>query len=468
MESFEHIPERRISDDGSPASVVAIRVSAHSYFAVLLISTFLAAFLFYLGLDLAGSILFAGSWILIPFFALNDKISFDGKRLSRTGLLPALWSTANSSRRRLKISDIEQVETQAVRTLKRGGSVLYRYRTVIRGKGLTITISSGGEQYRQAVKAIFSRLSDNVLDHRSIELRDHLADPKEILRKAELSRIPSADVLESSFRGAGRRSAIGPSLPSAGPPADEKVDDLRTLANELRLSGHLLQALEAFRRALIIRPSDAHLLFEFARCLYSFAGVERDNRLERRALAALRLSERRAADDAELMVRLGEWYFQIGEWRRSNALFKNAVERIGENFRVARGLAELALREGKIAHVIHQFRAAGRLAESPSLRRWSKNEADYFSNLNSNDEYMELEIGRVNLLEVLESLKKTALRIAFFGLPVVFAGIFFEDSFVANIGWSVSGIGLFTWSALIFGTRLLGQRIPFELVETDE
>lgn len=450
---------------------VAIRVSPHSYLAVLLVSTFLAAFLFYLGLDLAGSILFGASWILIPFFALNDKISFDGRRLSRTGPLPRLWSWANSSRRRLKISDVEQVETQAVRTLKRGGNVLYRYRTVIRGKGLTITISSGGgEQYRQVVKAIFSRLSDNVLDHRSIELRDHLEDPKEILRKAELSRIPSADVLESSFRtGArgGHRSADSRSFP-AGPPAEEKAEDLRNLGNQLRLSGHLLQALEAFRRALIIRPSDAHLLFEFARCLYSFAGVERDDKLERRALAALRLSERRAADDAELMVRLGEWYFQIGEWRRSNALFKNAVERIGENFRVARGLAELALREGKIAHVIHQFRAACRLAESPSLRRWSKTEADYFSNLNSNDEYMELEIGRVNLLEVLENLKKTAVRITFFALPLIFAGILFDDSFVANIGWTVSGIGLLIWFALIFGTRLLGQRIPFELVETDE
>jgi len=448
--------------------VASIRVSSHGYFAVLLISTFLAAYLFYVGFDLAGSLLFGAAWILIPFFALNDKISFDGRRLSRTGLLPGVWAWANSSRRRLKISDIEQVETQAIRTLKRGGSVLYRYRTVIRGKGLSITISSGGEHYRQIVKAIFSRLSDDFLDNRSIELRDHLADPKEILRKAELSRIPSADVLESTFRGVGRRSTIGPSLPLAGPPPEEKVDDLRNLANELRLSGHLLQALEAFRRALIIRPADAHLLFEFARCLYSFAGVERDDKLERRALAALRLSERLGADDAELMVRLGEWYFQIGEWRRSNALFKNAVERIGENFRVARGMAELALREGKIAHVIHQFRTAGRLAEAPALRRWSKTEADYFSNLNSNDEYMELEIGRVNLLEALENLKKTALRITFFALPLVFAGVFFDDAFVANIGWAVSGLGLLIWSALILGTRFLGQRIPFELVENDE
>ena len=41
-------------------------------------------------------------------------------------------------------------------------------------------------------------------------------------------------------------------------------------------------------------------------------------------------------------------YFQIGEWRRAGNVFNNALERVGENFRTARGLAEIALREGKI------------------------------------------------------------------------------------------------------------------------
>lgn len=448
---------------------ISIRVSPQSYFSVLLLSSFFSAFLFYIEVDLAGAILFGLSWIFIPFLALNDRISFDGKRLLRTGFVPRIWSWFNASRRRLKISDIEQVETEAVRALKRGGKVLYRYRTIIRGKGLSITVASGGEDYRRIVKSILPLLSDNVLDNRSIELRDHLADPRETLRKAEVSRIPAADVLESSFNSAGGHGK----KPAANTvnvdlPAEEKVDDLRNLANELRLSGHLLQALEAFRRALIVRPADARLLFEFARCLHSFAGVERDNKLERRALAALRLSERRAADDGELLVRLGEWYFQIGEWRRAGNVFQNALESIGENFRTARGLAEIALREGKIAHVIHHFSTAGRIAETPSLRRWSKIEAEYFSNLNSNDEYMELEIGRVNMLETVESSKKTALRIAFFAFPLIFAGIFFEDALVANIGWAVSGVSLLIWTGLIFGTRLLGQRIPYDLVETDE
>ena len=447
---------------------VSIRVSSHSYFTALLLGTFFSAFLFYLEIDLAGAALFGLSWILIPFLALGDRITFDGKRLVRTGIVPRIWSWLNASRRRLKITDIEQVETQAIRAVKRGGNILYRYRTVIRGKGLSVTIASGGEDFRRVIKSILSRLPDNVLDNRSIELRDHLADPKQILMKAKASSIPPADVLESSF-GVGTREKKPSSVTTiADLPAEETADDLQSLANELRLSGYLLQALEAFRRALIVRPADARLLFEFARCLHSFAGVQHDNKLERRALAALRLSERRADDDGELLVRLAEWYFQIGEWGRASNVFQNALERIGENFRTARGLAEIALREGKIAHVIHHFSTAGRIAETPSLRRWSRNEAEYFSHLNSDDEYMELEISRVNMLETVENSKTTVLRIAFFAFPLVFIGVLFEENLIANVGWAVSCVSLLIWAGLIMSTRLLGQRIPYDLVESDE
>src|SRR5205807_7896157 len=168
-------------------------------------------------------------------------------------------------------------------------------------------------------------------------------------------------------------------------------------------TGHLSRALEAFRRALLFRPADPHLLFEFARCLQSFAGTRHDKGLERKALAVMRLAERRAENDGDLLARLGEAYFQIGEWRRAGIVFQTALDRVGESFRTARGLAEIALREGKIAHVIHHFSTANRLAKTPALRRWTKGEADYFSRLNSDDEYMEMEVGRVNLRETLES-----------------------------------------------------------------
>lgn len=450
-----------------PDSVVSIRVSPQSYFTALLLGSFFSALLFYLEMDLPAVILFGLSWILIPFFALNDRINFDGKRLVRTGFVHRIWSWLNTSRRRLKITDIEQVETEAIRAMNRGGHIFYRYRTVLRGKGLSVAIASGGEDYRRMVKSILPHLPDNVLDNRSIELRDHLADPKETLLRAEFSRIPAADVLENSFKSSGKRGNRSLN-PKSIESTESEAHDLQSLANELRLSGYLLQALEAFRRALILRPADARLLFEFARCLHSFASVQRDNKLERRALAALRLSERHAADDGELLVRLGEWYFQIGEWSRAGNVFQNALDRVGENFRTARGLAEIALREGKIAHVIHHFSTATRIAETPSLRRWSKSEAEYFSNLNSDEEYMELEIGRVNLLETVENSKKTALRISLFAFPLIIVGLLFSDNLVANIGWAIATVSLLIWAGLIMSTRLLGQRLPYDMLEQQE
>ena len=445
---------------------VSIRVSPHSYFTALLLGTFFSAFLFYLELDLAGVLLFSIAWILLPFFALNDRITFDGKRLERTGLVPRIWTWFNNGRRRLKLSDIEQVETHAVRTIRRGGNVIYRYRMVLRGKGLGITIASGGDDFRRMIRGILPRLTDNVMDTRSMELRDHLADPKETLMRAEFSRIPAADVLAGTLKSQRRRGAK--TQVNKADPEEEKAEDLRSLANELRLSGYLLQALEAFRRALVLRPKDARLLFEFGRCLHSFAGAERDPRLEKRALAALRLSERRAESDGELLVRLGEWYFQIGEWRRAASAFQQALDRAGESFRTARGFAEIALREGKIAHVIHHFSTAGRIAEIPSLRRWSRGEADYFSHLNSDEEYMELEISRVNMLDTIERSKKTSLHIAFVSFPAIFYGVTFEEPLIANIGWAVSCVALLTWTGLIISTRMLAQRIPHELVEPED
>lgn len=447
--------------------ILTVRVSPHNYLVAILLGSFVTALLFYLEQDVPAVAVFALSWIALPCLAIRDRIAFDGKRLYRTGLIPRLWSWINGSRHRLRISDIEEVETHAIRALKRGSNVFYRYRTGFRGKGVGVTIVSGGDGYRKIVKGILQRLPENGLDTRSIELRDHLSDPKEALMRAEFSRIPSADVLEGYMRSAWRKFGNTP-LARPADAAETEVEELRGLANELRLAGYLVQALEAFRRALVIRPRDARLLFEFARCLHTLGGVERDPRMERRALAASRLSARRAETDGDLLVRLGEWYFQIGDWRRADQLFQRGVEMVGENFRTARGLAELALREGKLAHVVHHFSNAARFAETRSLRRWSKNEADYFSNLQSDEEYMELEVSRVNMLETVERSRRTTLRISMFAMPLIIIGSLLEEALVANIGWAVASFALLIWVGLAISGRMLGERIPYELVDADD
>lgn len=450
-----------------PDKTVSIRVSPNSYFTALMLGSFFSAFFIYLEKDWWAMILLVFSVLVLPAFALTDRIAFDGKRLKRTGILPRIWAWLNGFHYRLKLSDIEQVETQALRALKRGGNVFYRYRTSISGKDLKFIFASGGEEYRQMIRNIFPRLSENVLDNRSIELRDYLNEPKEVLMKAEFVHIPSTDVLEDSVNIYQKTERTKRRNEKIGAAELEKVEYLRRLANELRLSGHLLQALEAFRRALVIHPQDAWLLFETARCLHSFAGAERDQKLHRKATAMLRLAEKRAKNDKELLARLGESYFQFGDWERARNVFLKSIDRVEENFRSLRGMAEIALREGKIAHVIHNFLAANRLAETPALRRWTQGEADYFSHLNDDENYMDMEISRINLLETLERSKRTSLRIAIFGFPAILIGLTFGEELIANIGWAVSSVALMIWTGLLMSLNLFSERIPYELVEDE-
>lgn len=453
----------------STDQITSIRVSPNSYFIVLFLSTFLSGFLIYLEQDFFALVLLGVSWLTLPLLAWTDRIIFDGRRLTRIGFLPRFWAWLNSTKYRLRISDVEQVESQALRALKRGGSVFYRYRTTLQGKGLRFAFASGGEDYRQMIRKIFPLVSENTLDNRSIELRDYLAEPKETLMKAEFARIPSANVLESSlneFQNPVKNLRTKCSDREVSDEEMEKADYLRQLGNELRLSGYLLQALEAFRRALILNPKDAWLIFDFARCLHSFAGSEKNEKLRKKSLAALRLAEKRGQTDGELLARLGESYFQYGEWQRASIVFKKVIDVFETNFRSVRGLAEIALREGKIAHVIHHFATANRLAETPALRRWTQNESEYFSRLNTDDDYMEMEISRVNLLENLENAKKTSLKIAFLGFPAIIFGLI-SDELIANIGWAVSCVSLLIWVGLMISQNLLSSRVPMDFDEEE-
>lgn len=450
------------------ADAGAIRVSPGGYLAALFLSSFFSALLIYLEIETAGVISFGFACLALSILAFTDRIGFDGKRLRRTGLLPNLWSTLSGSRKRLRITDIEQVETQAMRALKRGRNVKYRFSTTIRGKGCVFTFASGGESYRQMIKSLLPLLPENVLDTRSIELRDYLADPKEVLQQAEASRIPPTDVLENSFsRLAKEKARPHPTANDIEAHASNPLQ-LRNLANQLRLSGFLLQALEAFRRALMLEPANGWLLLECGRCLQSLAGSEKDQRLERRSIACLRLAEKRAGIDCELLARVGESYFQTGEWRRAGRVFRRVSETLGDSFRSVRGMAEMALREGKIAHVIHHFYSANRLADSPALKRWTRNEADYFSRLNDDEEYLELEVSRMNMIERLEKYQRTSLRIVLFGFPLILVGVLGEESGVANVGWAVSTIAILLWFGMSLTQRLMAGRIPFEMVHSDD
>lgn len=447
-----------------PPNLVNIRVSLNSYFVAFFLSNFVTGFLVYLQNDLAALILFGLSWLIIPILAWKDRIVCDGKSVFRTGFIPNLWAILSGKPRRIKISQIEQIETQALRALKRGGNVFYRYRTSVQGKGLRLVFASGGEDYRLMVGKLFTLVSNDALDNRSLELRDYLKEPKEVLMKAEFARIPSMDVLENSvneFQTADRSLKTKRTTKKITTEDLEMAEELRQLANELRMSGNLLQSLETFRRALLLNPNDAWLIYEFARCLHSYAGLERNPRLIRKALAVLRLAELKAKDDAVLLARIGETHFQYGNWKRAYKTFSKTLSIATKSFRSVRGLAEIALREGKIAHVIHHFASATHYAENNALRRWASAETEYFSRLNSDDDYMEAEVTRINWLESVERKKKTALKFSLIGLLVVFFGVLFNET-VANFGWAFSFITITMWVGLILSQGVLGERCPID------
>lgn len=445
---------------------IQIRVSPNSYFIALFLAAFFTGLLVYLQLDIYAISLAIFSFIFIPLSAWTDRISFDGKQLIRTGIFPRIWASLNGSKYRLKLDEVEQIETQALRALKRGGSVFYRYRTSVTGNELKMVFASGGEDYRLMVKKLLPLVSENLLDNRSMELRDYLSEPKETLMKAEFAKVPSAEVLENSISELDGPKVLR-KIPRQSPIIDdddlERIDYLRILANELRLSGHLLQALEVFRRALFLNPKDGWLLFEFARCLHSFAGIEKNPKLERKALAAMRLAEKRANKDEVLLARLGESYFQYGDWKRARKVFQKTLDIAEESFRSVRGMAEVSLREGKIAHVIHHFATANRLAETPALRRWTQTETDYFTRLNSDEDYMDMEVSRVNLVESLERGKKTSLKIALLGLPWIFIGLFLDQNLIINLGWAVSCVSLLIWVGMIMSGNILSARVPVDV-----
>ncbi len=431
------------------------------------VSAFFSSLFLYLEYNIAGYFLLFVSLLIVPVLAISDRIVFDGRALRRSGIIPSLWTRAKGIRRRLKLRDVEQVDSQSLRGIRRNGKVTYRYRTTFKGKGIHYSVVSGGASYRKFIRAILPLLDIDVLDARSIELRDHLIEPSIVFEKAKASAIPAPEVLENSMRSVRdrKRRDEAVSRREAGNNDQVKANALRSLANELRVSGALLQALEAFRRAVINSPRDGWLLFEFGRCMQAFAGAERNDRLHRRGTALMRLAEQRAGTDPELLTRLGETYVQVGDWKRAAAVFRRTADSFSDNFRAVRGLAEIALREGKIAHVIHNFAAAGRNTGNIALRRWTDGEMRYFSRLHEDDEYMELEVSRVNLLDSLGRARGFALTVAMIGLPLILAGLLLESSRFANVGWVAAGVAIVSWSILSVMQRMLAERIPFDLLE---
>lgn len=453
---LSEVQEVRERAQKKPA-IASVRVSPGPYLALASVLTFVAALALRGQQDLAALILIAVAWLMLPVLALCDRIGFDGTSLRRQGPLASLLHIIFGYRKQLSIDDFETVETQAVRTLRRGGRVRYRYRTQITGKGKEFVIVSGGHYYRHLVRELFPLIHESKLDNRSRDLRDYLNDPSFLNRKAQLSQLASSDILDitSDFKLARK-----PNRATEGPATAEELERarlLRRLGNELRVSGRLREAGEAFRRAFKVRPHGAWLIYDFARLLRSQASAQADARLLSRARAALRLASIRAENDVVLLPLIGESFLECGDSRRARRALERVVELDSGNFKARIGLADIALREGKLAHVIHHYQEAARVTSEQALARFARSESEYYMQLNNDDDYLATELRRINWLQTITRIRRLALRVTNASVLLALVGGF-VDPVAGSLGWALASSALIIWLLTLLGTRMLFTR----------
>lgn len=456
------------------APLITVRTSPGGYFIIALSLSLVALLMLRAEYDEAAVIALVSAWVLIPFAAFTDRIRIEGRTLSRTGPVALTHKLFRGRALRLDIDEVEQVETYAVRTLRRGGSVRYRYRSEVVGRGLTFTFASGGN-YRRMVQCLFALVQDEKLDARSRELRDYLAEPRALRDMVKLLRIAPSSVLEGTLpdfrlrekRSSSSSSGSGVTLGAvSGEGASLSVSEkerghlLRQVANQLRAAGRLREASEAFRRALLVTPQDGWLLYEFARFLRSQASALADARLLSRSRAGLRLAARHAAEDVGLLARLGESFFELGDMMRAARLFRQSLELQPRSYRAEVGLAEIALRNGKLAHVIHHYQAAARIAPDEATARFARREADYYALLNDDDEYLSAELKRINWLQTLQLVRRWSMRIMLTSLLLAIGGAFLNDAGfdLPSMAWSLTASSLAAWMCAHLLYKLLSRR----------
>src|SRR5687767_4238195 len=445
-------------------SIASVRVSPGPYITVAAVLTFFAALLLRIQYDGWALLLVSAAWLILPLLAYTDRIVFDGLSLRRQGPISSLLHLLTGYRKQLWIDDFETVETHAVRTLRSGGRVRYRYRTQISGKGREFVIVSGGREYRRLVRELFPLIHENKLDNRSRDLRDYLHEPGFLNRKAELSQLASSavlDVTDSDFKVGGKLHQRRETEKTEPTPEDlERARLLRRLGNELRVSGRLREAGEAFRRALNVRPHGAGLIYDYARLLRSQASANADARLLTRARAALRLASIRARNDVVLLPLIGESFLECGDARQARNALQKVVETDSGNFKARVGLADIALREGKLAHVIHHYHEAARDASEQALARYARSEGEYYMQLNNDDDYLATELRRISWLQNVTRVRRLALRVT--NSSVLLALIAsMVDPLAGGFAWSLASSALFVWLVSLLGTRMLFSRTKY-------
>jgi tetratricopeptide (TPR) repeat protein len=231
------------------------------------------------------------------------------------------------------------------------------------------------------------------------------------------------------------------------------------------MAGRLKQSAEAFRRALLIAPTNAWMIYEYARLLRSQASAFSDARLLGRACAALKLASMRAPNDAKLLERVGESLLEYCDPFRAAKIFRRAIDLDENSYRAQFGLAEVALNEGKLAHVIHHYNEAGRVAPDKAAARLARREADYYSRLNNDEDYLASELRRMNWLEGAGRIQRVSARLSFAALLIaLIASSIDQIVAVGGVAWALASSAIIAWSGSLITRKFLMTR---GRVETD-
>jgi tetratricopeptide (TPR) repeat protein len=293
---------------------------------------------------------------------------------------------------------------------------------------------------------------------RSCELRDYFVEQDELDTNVALLNISSSDKLDdSTFTSRLRKRKDYKQTNNIHGKDKEQGAILRRTANQLRTSGRLRQAAEAFHRALVALPNDNWLLYEFARFLRSHANTLRDAKLLRRSGAALRLAAHRAKEDAALLSRIGESYFEFGDMERAAKNFRQAARLDSSLYRAEMGLAEVGIRNGKLAHVVHHYASAARIAPDKALRRFAQNEINYYSLLNSDEDFLDREIRRIDRLQFILFARRCCVRVTIvaFIFSLLSTAV---DELLSNVGWTFTATSLGLWFFLIVAGKFYMER----------
>ena len=453
-------------------TLASVRISPGGYLAVAAVFTFISLILLRMGHDLAALTNVALTWIIIPIVIKTDRVSFDGERLFRRGLIAAFSRLIKGKTIELPVSDIERAETTAVRTVRRGGTVRYRYRTEVTGKGISLVFASG-KGFRQLLKLSLATVADEKMDARTRELRDYLTDPRVLRHTVRLLGIASTSVLDNAaevFPEVGNRRIRhqrAGAIEEISPMDLERARLLRSAANQLRIAGRLRESAEAFRRALLVTPNDVTLLYEFSRLLRSQASALGQARLLSRARAALRLAASRqglAGSSQEqagsLLARIGETFLELADVERAARAFRRAMELNPQTFRAQLGLADVALRDGKLAHVIHHYNDAARIGADEALVRFARREADYYARLNDDEDYLAGELRRINWLQSAQRVQRMTARAGFASILIALVGPYVSPA-AGSMGLALASSSIIGWSGTMVAVKFLKTRRRF-------